>query len=145
MINRVSVMFSVIALTFSAYATRESATGQQLRRLEHVWNVAHIEGDVKALSTLWSEDIVILVPRMPPLRKADVVAMWRSQPTKFSVYETSDITIREFGRTAIVTGRLRRTREFGGRAASEDWQFTKVYVRSHSTWRVVTFHASESP
>lgn len=83
MINRASILFSMIALTFSAYAAREIAAGQQLRRLEHVWNVAHIEGNVKALSTLWSEDIVIVVPRMPPLRKADVLAMWRSQPTKF--------------------------------------------------------------
>jgi hypothetical protein len=32
-----------------------------------------------------------------------------------------------------------------GKELSDDWQFTKVYIRQGQQWRVVSFHASDSP
>jgi ketosteroid isomerase-like protein len=121
-----------------------ASTAQELQGLEEIWNIAHLKGDVNTLENLWTDDVVIALPKMPLFGKAQILTMWRSSAPKFSKYETSNIAIREYGDAAVVTGRLRRTRDFGGHVASEDWQFTKVYVRSGSTWRVASYHASES-
>jgi len=32
-----------------------------------------------------------------------------------------------------------------GKQTADDWRFTKVYVRQNGAWRVVSFHASDSP
>lgn len=58
---------------------------------------------------------------------------------------TSDVHPRVTGDLAVVTGRLQRTRTFSGRVASEDWPFRKVYRRDAPGWRVIGYHAWESP
>jgi len=45
----------------------------------------------------------------------------------------------------VVTGHLLRTRTLNGNKVSDDWRFTKVYIRQAHQWRVVSFHASDSP
>lgn len=121
------------------------APAQEIAELERVWNEAHLNGDAEALERLWAEDMTLSVPGMPTFSKADALAMWRSSRVRFTRYETSDTRIRVHGDSAVATGRLRRSRDFGGRVAEEDWQFTKTYARNAGRWQVVAFHASTTP
>ena len=122
---------------------RETDT-RELERLEKVWNDAHERGDAEVLEGLWSDDLEVDVPRMPVMNKTDVLNFARSGRMKFLSYVTSDIHIRTYGDTAVVSGRLQRTRQINGKEVSDDWRFTKVYVRQAQHWRVVSFHASEA-
>jgi hypothetical protein len=81
---------------------------------------------------------------MSVMTKADVLSFARSGHMKFSRYTTSDVHIRLYGDAAVVTGRLQRTRTMNGKEISDDWRFTKVYVKQKEQWRVVSFHASEA-
>jgi hypothetical protein len=112
--------------------------------LEHVWNAAHIRGDSETLSQLWADDLEVAVPKMPVMKKEELVKFVDSGRMKFQRYETSDLNFRIYGQSAVVTGRLQRKREVNGRAVEDDWRFTKVYERA-AGWRVVSFHASEAP
>ena len=76
------------------------------------------------------------------VRKEDAVGVVRSGRMKFDRYATSDVEVRVFGASAIVTGRLQRTRTIEGRTVDDDWWFTKSYVRTQGKWLVVAFHAS---
>jgi uncharacterized protein (TIGR02246 family) len=118
---------------------------QQIRRLETVWNEAHLHGDVDALDHLWAPDIVVIVPEMQPFTKEQLLKMWRSIRVTFTGYATSNVQVHCDGETAVVTGRLQRTRDFGGQARSEDWLFTKAYARVAGQWTVVAYHASPTP
>ncbi len=124
---------------------QEAGEKAELTKLENVWNEAHLHGDAESLSRLWADDLVVTVPRMQVLTRADALAMVRSGRIRFERYETSDIRVRVFGDAAITTGRLRRTRKVGEQRFDDDWQFTKAYVRRDGQWRVVAFHASEAP
>ncbi len=121
-----------------------SADRVELQRLEVVWNEAHLHGDTAALNDLWADELVVTVPRMQVMNKAQSLAIWRTGRMKFQRYETSDTAFRIFGDAAVVTGRLVRERTFGDRSIHEDWHFTKVYVRRQGKWRVVSWQASES-
>ena len=138
------VILAALAV-WPAKASESGADSTELARLETVWNEAHLHGDVGALERLWSDDMLIIVPEMPPISKASALEMWRGHVPKFTVYETSNIRARVHGDAAIVTGDLHRARDFGGRTADERWQFTKVYVRTEGKWRVASFHASAAP
>jgi creatinine amidohydrolase len=119
-------------------ATDDAAA--QLAALEAVWNKAHLTSDAAALDRLWADDIVVFVPRMRPMGKAEALATYKDGAA-FSRFESSDVHSRVTGDVAIVTGRLQRTR----RGASEDWHFRKVYRRDASGWRVISYQAWEPP
>ena len=86
----------------------------------------------------------IAVPKMPVLTESDALKFARSGRMKFLSYRTSDIHVRVYGDAAVVTGRLQRTRSMNGQEVSDDWSFTKTYIRESQKWRVVAFHASEA-
>ena len=134
----------LVVLTF-AQSSPSSADLDELQRLEREWNAAHISGDSETLSRLWADELEVAVPKMPVMKKAELVKFVNSGRMKFQRYETSELNFRIYGQSAVVTGRLQRKREINGRTMEDDWRFTKVYQRSADGWRVVSFHASEAP
>jgi hypothetical protein len=82
---------------------------------------------------------------MEVITRASAVAMARSGRLRFERYETSGVEARIYGATGVVTGRLQRTRRMNDTLVHDDWQFTKIYVRSGDDWKVVLFQASERP
>ena len=56
--------------------------------------------------------------------------------------ETSELNVRTFGNSAVVTGRLLRERSTNGKTITDNWRFTKTYVMVEGRWRVVAWHAS---
>ena len=142
-----TVMFTLILLAASKHLSAQSSSEddkQELERLERVWNEAHEHGDTDVLLSLWADDLEVDVPKMPVMSKTEVMAFASSGRMKFLRYATSDINIRVYGDAAVVTGRLQRTRTLNGQELSDDWRFTKVYIRHAQMWRVVSFHASEA-
>ena len=137
---------AVLLATGGEAAAQPGANDEaELTGLETVWNDAQLRGDADALGRLWADDLVVTVPRMQILERADALAMARAAKIHFERYETSDIRVRVHGDSAITTGRLRRTRKLGEKVVEDDWQFTKAYIRQGGQWRVVAFHASEAP
>jgi len=115
-----------------------------LERLEVEWNDAHVRGDAAALDRLFGDDLVVVVPGMRVMAKTDALGMFTAGRMKFDRYETSETKFRVYDDTAIVIGRLRRTRVIAGATVDDDWRFTKVYVRRADRWQVVSFHASNT-
>lgn len=78
------------------------------------------------------------------MTKDEALNFARSGRMMFLRYSTSEIRIRVYDNAAVVTGRLQRTRVKDRQEVSDDWRFTKTYVREGTKWRVVDFHASEA-
>jgi ketosteroid isomerase-like protein len=133
-----------VGTTRSAAQSTHDADVRELQRLETVWNEAHEHGDADALEKLWSDDMEVAVPKMPVMTKANVLKFARSGRMKFLSYKTSDVRFRVYDNAAVVTGRLQRTRNMNSQQVSDDWRFTKTYVREAGQWRVVSFHACEA-
>ena len=122
----------------SSQAEPAAAKAPQLDFLDTV--VAERRADAAALDRIFAEDLVVVVPGMRVMTKADSLGMFTSGGMKFERYETSETKVRAYTDTAIVTGRLRRTRVIAGATADDDWRFTKVYVCRDGRWQVVSFH-----
>ena len=126
----------------SANTARDSADTKELMRLESVWNDAYARGDADALDRLCASDLIVTLTNMQVMDKTASIAILRSGRVKFTRYETSEVRIRVYDNSAVVTGRLQRTRDAQGRQTNDIWRFTKVYVRSAARWQVVAWHAS---
>jgi ketosteroid isomerase-like protein len=139
--------FAAGALTIAVLQTSVGVPPEataEFTQLEEAWNQAHLRGDAAALDRLWTDDIVVVVPKMPPFTKAEALSVFRSGRMRFTRYATSDIVVRKYDACAVVTGRLVRSRSMGERVLDDDWRFTKVYVRGPEGWRVASFHASDA-
>lgn len=128
----------------SAAISKDAFDLKELYRLEDVWNTAHVKGDADALDKLWASDLIVTIAAMPVMKKADALAMVKSNRMPFTRYETSELSVKRFGESALVTGRLQRERLMNGKNVSDDWRFTKVYVMSQGRWQVIAWHASPS-
>ena len=142
-----------LALLLVAFAVAQGSPGvdvktagdqKELERLEAEWNTAHVRGNAAVLDRIFADDLVVIVPGMRVMTKADSLGMFTTGRMKFERYETSETTLRVYDATAVVTGRLRRTRTLSGAAVDDDWRFTKVYLRRDGRWQVVSFHASNT-
>src|SRR5271155_3087628 len=125
----VVLVFTAFVGTATIAQSTHDADVRELERLETVWNEAHEHGDADALAGLWADDMEIAVPKMPGLTESDALKFARSGRMKFLSYRTSDIHVRVYGDAAVVTGRLQRTCSMNGQEISDDWRFTKTYVR----------------
>jgi len=115
----------------------------QIVQLESAWNAAHLGNDANAVEKFCADDITVGVPGMPVINKAGAVGAVRAGRLKFARYETSETSIRVYnGDTAIVTGRLQRTRQMDDILMTDDLRFTKVWVKQADRWQVTAFHAS---
>jgi ketosteroid isomerase-like protein len=136
-----SLAWLIVATLFAQPAGLDA----DFSRLEEVWNTAHRNADADALAALWADDLEVDVPRMAPMSKSEALAFVRTGHMRFERYDTSDLRVRRYLDTAVVTGRLQRSYTLGGNRRQDDWRFTKVYVRQNGAWRVVSFHASDAP
>lgn len=118
---------------------------EEILRLEKAWNDAHLQGDADTLATIWADDMVVIVPKMPVMTKPQLIAFVRSGRMIFHKYETSEVKLSLYGEAAVVTGRLVRERMINNNDVTDDWRFTKVYIRRNDKWQVVSWQASESP
>jgi ketosteroid isomerase-like protein len=136
----------ILSTLLIGFVLIQASTADQaaLERLEVAWNDAHVRGDAAVLEQLFADDLVVVVPGMRVLTKSDSLGMFTSGRMKFDRYETTETTFRLYGDTAVVTGRLRRTRVVAGTRVDDDWRFTKVYIRRAGRWQVVSFHASNT-
>src|ERR1044072_8244461 len=81
----------------SCCAQAQSGVAFDYQELERMWNRAHLESDTAALDALWADDIIIVVPGMSPLSKAESLKMWKSVPVKFNLYESEGVSARVAG------------------------------------------------
>ena len=122
--------------------TQQASALKEFYRLETVWNEAHVKGDADALERLWADDLIVTIAAMPLLNKAGALAMVRSNKMPFTKYETSELNVKRFGDSALVTGRLQRERVMAGKTITDNWRFTKVYAMNGGRWQVIAWHAS---
>lgn len=134
------VLLAILAI--QSTAANNAADVKDLYRLEAVWNDAHVRGDADALDQLWANDLIVTIAAMPVMKKADALEMVKSNRMPFTKYATSELDVKRFGDSALVTGHLQRERSMSGKTVSDDWRFTKVYVMSQGRWQVIAWHAS---
>jgi len=129
-----------------APASREEVE-RSLLALERKWMEALKARDASTLAQVIADDFSFVGPRaFDKPGDRDKYLAHALRELKISSYEFDGLTVRLYGRTALVSGRLaQKATDAGGEDLSGSYFVTDVWVSRDGFWRVVSRHVSLIP
>src|SRR5216683_982416 len=129
-----SFCFLTLAIAFLAVSfgmsSKSAASGQmygnaqdEIKKLEQERNQAIVRNDAAALDRMSSADYTVIDRWGNLVSKAQMVEGFKSGATKFESRELSDLNVRVYGNTAVVTGRVTQKETDHGKDASGEHRF----------------------
>ena len=148
--NRFAIALSILGLTFAiglwtasvSVASSSDKIREEIRALETARNEAIVHGDAAALERMTSDDYTFITLRGELRTKAEIVKGFSTGAFKYGSREISDLNIRVYEDTAVVTGRSSQKGTENGKDYSGDYRFTRVYVKQNGRWLTVALQAT---
>ena len=107
---------------------------EEIKMLEEVRNQAVLRGDVAVLERMTSDDYTFITLRGELRTKSEILKGFASGSFKFESRQISDLNVRVYGDTAVVTGRSVQKGTENGKDYSGPYWFTRVYVKQNGRW-----------
>ena len=108
-------------------------------KLENERTEAVTKADTTTLDKMTSDDYTMIDTRGTLRGKKEALGSLQSGQTKISSFTLSDLKVRMYGNTAILTGRADIKGTQGGADISGPILFTRVYVKTNGQWQSVAF------
>ena len=110
------------------------AAQKEITQIEEDRNQAILRGDTAALDRTTSEDYTFITQRGELRTKTEILTGFKSGAFKYSARKVSDLMVRIYGNTAVVTGRAVQEGTENAKDYSGDNRFTRVYVKQDGHW-----------
>jgi hypothetical protein len=131
---------AVLSLSFAVSAL--AADEEAIRKLDHENTVATWTADRRWFDQNLADDFVLVTVNGIVKTKDDVVRDLVTPDFSMEPYEPTELQVRVYGDTAIVTGRVFQRFTRRGARYEVDARYTDVYARRKGRWVLVTAHAS---
>jgi ketosteroid isomerase-like protein len=129
---------SVFLLAALGSAWAQSAE-EQLKKLETDRAAAAVKGDVATLEKQTADDYTFINLYGQMSDKSQMVNAFKTGQTKLTSNEPSDMKVRVYGNTAVITGKANVKGTIGGKDTNGQIMFTRVYLKKNGTWQSVAF------
>ncbi len=116
---------------------------KEIEGLEQDWRTAQLSNNVTEADRLLADDYLGINANGTLETKADELSRRRSGDFHISQLELSDIKVRIYGDTAVVTSKAELMGKNGDRDISGRYRYTRVYSNRDGQWRIVSFEASK--
>ena len=123
----------------------QTSSEQELRNLERDWDTAIVRKDMTALNRILDDDFVYIDSVGGVNPKAALIQGIKDSDATIEPFETTDVRVRIYGDTGILTGRFTQKATYNGQTFSGQFRYTDVYVKQGGAWRAVSAHASRIP
>ena len=115
---RALLLMSLVSLQTWAQNNAAPSAEEEIRSLEQERNVAILNGDAAALDRMTADDYTFITLRGELRTKSEIVKGFQSGSFKYESRQISDLTIRVYGDTAVVTGRSNQKGMENGRTTA---------------------------
>src|SRR3984957_7261035 len=115
---RALLLMSLVSLEAWAQNNAAPSAEEEIRSLEQERNVAILNGDAAALDRMTADDYTFITLRGELRTKSEIVKGFQSGSFKYESRQISDLTIRVYGDTAVVTGRSNQKGMENGRTTA---------------------------
>ena len=144
-VGRLSLVFMLLcAATCQARAVfphRDSAH-KEIEALELDWRQAQLTNNVSAVDRRLADYYLGISANGTLETKADELTRRRSGTLRITQLDLSDIKVRIYGDTAVVTSKAELVGKNGDRDISGRFRYTRVYSNRDGQWKIVSFEAS---
>jgi ketosteroid isomerase-like protein len=153
--NRRLLLVLTLALSFivpaHARATRpqSNATGprdeelvREIVDLERQAKEAALNRDAAFSEKTLADDYVAISPLGQVINKADTIAARKTAQLRYDSIEVTEMVVRLYGSTAVVTARADVKGRELGEEFSGPYRFTRIWVRRSGRWMTVSYQAT---
>jgi ketosteroid isomerase-like protein len=133
---------SILGLAVSAGIPRITVE-QEIMKLEEDFAEAEVKADIHRMSELLADDWTDIEDNGSMHTKADALKLFQSPTTKLTSDKLSEMHVRVYGDTAVIT--LLDTADFivDGKDAGGVFRLTDVWVKRDGKWQMVALHSSK--
>ena len=156
MINRCAVLLLPLLLAVPAFSAQrvsirpkpsvsdsgDQETIREIIEMERQAKEASLRRDAEFSQRSLADDYVAITPLGQVTTKQDTVSARKSGQLKYEAINVTDMVVRIYGDTAVVTARA----DVKGRQMGEDfsgpYRYTRVWVRRTGHWQAVSYQAT---
>jgi hypothetical protein len=125
-----------------AFDSAEEATIREIVDMERQAREASIRRDAEFSQRTLAEDYVAITPLGQVTTKQDTVSARKSGQLRYDTIDVSDMVVRVYGDTAVVTARADVKGHQLGEDFSGPYRYTRIWVRRTGHWQAVSYQAT---
>ena len=149
MFARWIAVFLLLAMPAAAQGPAETATAREVTGMLRQFLVDAGTNNRAGFESFFADDVIYTRSAGVVISKADILkSLDSAKPateTK-SIFSAEDITVHEYGDTAVVAFRLvARTEHNDGTVETEHYRNTGTFLRRKGKWQVVAWQATKTP
>ncbi len=124
------------------FSTAEQETIREIVDMERQAKEASLHRDPEFPLRTLAEDYVAITPLGTVTTKQDAISARRSGQLRYESMNISDMVVRLYGDTAVVTARADVKGHQLGEDFSGPYRYTRVWVRRNGRWQAVSYQAT---
>ena len=155
MLNKCAVLLLSLLVTLPAFAgqhvavhprtsidSADQSTIKEIVEMERQAKEASLHRDPYFSQRTLAEDYVAITPLGQVTTKQDTVSARKSGQLRYEAIDVSDMVVRVYGDTAVVTARADVKGHQLGEDFSGPYRYTRVWVRRTGHWQAVSYQAT---
>lgn len=115
---------------------------KQIEALEDQWRDAELNNNVNEMAKLLADDYIGISANGTVATRSETLDARRAGTVRIQSLDITDLKVRVYGDTAVVTSKAALVGENGQSDISGNYRYTRVYTRRLGRWRIVSFEAS---
>jgi ketosteroid isomerase-like protein len=126
----------------TAMDSGDQSTIKEIVEMERQAKEASLHRDPEFSQRTLAEDYVAITPLGQVTTKQDTVSARKSGQLRYEAIDVSDMVVRVYGDTAVVTARADVKGHQLGEDFSGPYRYTRVWVRRTGHWQAVSYQAT---
>jgi ketosteroid isomerase-like protein len=120
----------------------DQETIREIVEMERQAREASLHRDADFSARTLSEDYVAITPLGTVTTKQDTVSARKSRQLRYDTIDVTDMVVRIYGDTAVVTARADVKGHQLGEDFSGPYRYTRVWVKKTGHWQAVSYQAT---
>ncbi len=155
MVNKCAMLLSILLMALPAFSAQHVAvhprssidatdqtTIREIIEMERQAREASIRRDAEFSQRTLAEDYVAITPLGQVTTKQDTLSARKSGQLRYDTINVSDMVVRVYGDTAVVTARADVKGHQLGEDFSGPYRYTRIWVRRTGHWQAVSYQAT---
>jgi len=126
----------------SAGGSQSQEAIREILDLERQSKDAAVQRDPTFAQRTLADDYLGITPLGQVITKADTVAARKSGQLRYDSIDISDVVVRVYGNTAVVTARATVRGIDLGEEFNGSYRFTRVWIRRNGHWQAASYQAT---